>query len=181
MSSTIGSGYFAPYYPITNHPCFQLQLYIDSAAIVLCFSCNGIPSLASPTALPSAFCHPFHVYIEALVPYQIDRVLILNCQARQLWARGSFLRTDYSFDQLFLRLVSGYTQYTRYPNWLAKKTTCLLQARTTFNEPTALIPTATSVDQCHNRQLPLYHKLVEARHEAGNRELDTRQQARHES
>ena len=82
VSSTISSGYFAPYYPMTNHPCFQLQLYIDSAAIVLCFSCNGISSSASPTALPSAFCHPFHVYIEALVPYQIDRVLILDCQAR---------------------------------------------------------------------------------------------------
>ena len=87
----INFGYFAPYYPITNHPCFQLQLYIDSAAIVLCFSCNGILLLASPTALLLAFCHPFHVYIEALVPYQIDRVLILDGQARQkIWTGRLF-------------------------------------------------------------------------------------------
>ena len=84
MLSTINSSYFTPYYPITNHSRFQLQLYVDSAAIVLCFSCNGISSSALPTALPSAFCHPFHVYIEALVPYQIDRVLILDCQARHV-------------------------------------------------------------------------------------------------
>ena len=69
VSSTIGSGYFAPYYPMTNHPRFQLQLYIDLAAIVLCFSCNGILLLASPMALLLAFCHPFYVYIEALVLY----------------------------------------------------------------------------------------------------------------
>ena len=58
LSSTIGSGYFAPYSP----PLF-------SAAIVLCFSCNGISSSASPMALLLAFCHPFYVYIEALVLY----------------------------------------------------------------------------------------------------------------
>ena len=80
----INSNYFAPYYPMINHPRFQLQLYIDSAAIILYFSYNGISSLASPTALLSAFYHPFHIYIEALVPYQIDRVLILDCQARHL-------------------------------------------------------------------------------------------------
>ena len=34
VPSTIGSGYFAPYYPMTYYPCFQLQLYIGSAAIV---------------------------------------------------------------------------------------------------------------------------------------------------
>ena len=94
MSSTIGSGYFAPYYPITNHPRFQLQLYVDSAAIVLCFSCNGISSSASPTALLLAFCHPLHIYIEALVLYQIDRVLILDCQCLDPYFICSFLFWD---------------------------------------------------------------------------------------
>src|SRR6266568_4444246 len=81
VSSTIGSGYFAPYYPTTHHPCstlvfsfnctlVQLLLYTSSAAIVHQFSCNG-------TSSSSAFCHPFHVYIEGLVPYRINRVLIL--------------------------------------------------------------------------------------------------------
>ena len=41
------------------------------------------------------------------------------------------------------------------------------KARITFNKPTALILIATSVDQCHNRRLLLYHKLIEARHKAG--------------
>ena len=34
LSSTIGSSYFAPYYPMNQHPCFQLQLYTSSAAVV---------------------------------------------------------------------------------------------------------------------------------------------------
>ena len=61
--------------PPTHHPCFQLQLYVGSAAIIHRFSCNCISSSL-------AFCHPFHVYIEALVPYRINRVLILDCLAR---------------------------------------------------------------------------------------------------
>ena len=42
-----------------------LFLPLFSAAIVRRFSCNC-------TSLSSAFCHPFHIYIEALLPYKID-------------------------------------------------------------------------------------------------------------
>src|SRR6266702_7622196 len=74
LSSTIGYGYFAPYYPITHHPCstpifsfncisVQLLLYTSSAAMVY--------------RRYHLFGHPFHIYIEGLVPYRINRVLIL--------------------------------------------------------------------------------------------------------
>ena len=74
VSSTSGSGYFAPYYPITYHPCFQLQWYI-----VVGFA-DGIADGIAISLLPPVPC----IYIEALVPYQIDRVLILDCQVRQV-------------------------------------------------------------------------------------------------
>src|SRR6266567_9076526 len=74
VSSTIGYGYFAPYYPMTHHPCstpvfsfnctsVQLLLYTSSAAMV-----HRRHHLSG---------HPFHIYIEGLVPYRINRVLLL--------------------------------------------------------------------------------------------------------
>src|SRR6266567_2553971 len=62
--------HFGPYYLMTHHLCFQLQLYISSAAMVH-LSAVMVHRRHQP------FCHPFHVYIEALVPYRINRVLIL--------------------------------------------------------------------------------------------------------
>src|SRR6266567_2498970 len=65
---------FCPLLPYDSspllYPCFQLQLYIGSAAMVhlsaVMVYCRHQP-----------FCHPFHKYIEGLVPYRINRVLIL--------------------------------------------------------------------------------------------------------
>ena len=86
------------------HPVFQLQLYICSAAIVPCFSCYG-------TSSSSVFCHLFYVYIEALVPYRIDRVLILDRPVRQLLiiSQGRFsIRTTASNIGLRRKICMDY-------------------------------------------------------------------------
>ena len=68
---------FCPLLPMTYYPCFQLQLYIGSAAMV---HRRRLRRRHCHQPLPPIPC----IYIEALVPYQIDRVLILNCRVRHI-------------------------------------------------------------------------------------------------
>src|SRR6266567_8974690 len=74
LSSTIGYCYFAPYYPMTYHPC---------STPVFSFNCTSVQPLLYTSSAAMVYCrhhlfgHPFHIYIEGLVPYRINKVLIL--------------------------------------------------------------------------------------------------------
>src|SRR6266702_2250058 len=89
LSSTIGSGYFASYYPITHRPisCHRMSYYFISIPYYrlrgVLFSCNY-------TSSSSAFFHLFYVYRKLLESVSIDRVLMLDCPGPTLPQQHAF-------------------------------------------------------------------------------------------
>ena len=118
LSSTIGYSYFAPYYPMTHHPCstpvfsfnctsVQLLLYTSSAAMVHCRH--------------HLFGYPFSYIYRGPSALQNKQSSYTTYLVQQLWAQANYcifdlkLRLYYSCDYIIVAIILLLKLYCRRP------------------------------------------------------------------